>query len=62
LLLNQPFSLALGINSLSGTILTGLGLLSRLQYLDLSGNFLFGKIPTELDLLTGLSYLDLRKF
>jgi len=51
--------LHLSWNRLSGSIPTGLGNLTQLEWLDLSGNALSGSIPSQLGNLTQLYYLNL---
>jgi hypothetical protein len=43
-------------NNLRGQLLTELGLLSKLRYLDLGRNLITGRIPSELGKLTNLQY------
>ncbi len=50
-----------GGNKFNGTIVTELGQIQNLTFLDLSGNHLSGIIPTELAKPSLLLSLDLRK-
>ncbi|GAV77617.1 LRR_1 domain-containing protein/LRR_7 domain-containing protein, partial [Cephalotus follicularis] len=51
----------LKVNNLVGTILTNIGVLSKLQFLDLSTNYLNGMLPLSLANLTKVYELDISR-
>jgi hypothetical protein len=58
-MLKSMVELDLGLNSLSGSMPSEIGLLTTIQRIDLHNNQLVSTIPASLGALTSLTYLDL---